>query len=417
MGESAFVNPDVQTAASARRSHRKYPSVDIPLLCALILLGLIGLVFVYSSSWEFSMIFYSSPYSMFWRQLLFFAVGIGIALFISSIDYHKFRKIIVVGTFAVLIMLALVALGIGETRLGANRTLFGGSVQPSEFAKLATVFYLSLWLYSKRDKLNEFSFGLLPLAAIIGVMAGLIVLQPDISAAFTVVLLSCILFYIAGGEIRQIVLITVIAIITAWIAVSVYPSGRARLQGYIAGIQNPEQATDQVIRSIEAIVHGGFFGVGIGQSSVKFTGLPVAPLDSIFAVIAEETGILGSLFIIVLYVIILWRGLYIAENAPDLFGKLLAAGVSVWIFVEAMVNMLAMVNMMPFAGNALPLISAGGSSLITAMVGIGILFGVNRTSVRMKEYKEGSVNNAVVDLRRGDRRGRVPRSVGSRSAR
>ncbi len=413
MGESAYITPDTPVAASARRSNRHHAAVDVPLLCSLIVLSLIGLVFVYSSSWEFSMIFYSSPYSMFWRQLLFFAAGIGIAVIISSIDYHKFRKLIVLGTFAVLIMLALVALGIGETRLGANRTLFGGSVQPSEFAKLATVFYLSLWLYSKRDKLNEFSFGLLPLAAIIGIMAGLIVLQPDISAAFTVVLLSCFLFYISGGELRQIVLITVIAIITAWIAVSVYPSGRARLQGYIAGIQDPQNATDQVIRSIEAIVHGGFFGVGIGQSSVKFTGLPVAPLDSIFAVIAEETGILGSLIIIVLYVVILWRGLYIAENAPDLFGKLLAAGVSVWIFIEAMVNMLAMVNMMPFAGNALPLISAGGSSLITAMVGIGILFSVNRTSEKMKEYKEGSVNNAVVDLRRGDRRGRVPRSVRS----
>ncbi len=413
MGESAFITPDAPVTTSVRRSNRHHTAVDVPLLCALIVLSLIGLVFVYSSSWEFSMIFYSSPYSMFWRQLLFFAAGIGIAVIISSIDYHKFRKLIVLGTFAVLIMLALVALGIGETRLGANRTLFGGSVQPSEFAKLATVFYLSLWLYSKRDKLNEFSFGLLPLAAIIGIMAGLIVLQPDISAAFTVVLLSCFLFYIAGGELRQIVLITVIAIITAWIAVSVYPSGRARLQGYIAGIQDPQNATDQVIRSIEAIVHGGFFGVGIGQSSVKFTGLPVAPLDSIFAVIAEETGILGSLIIIVLYVVILWRGLYIAENAPDLFGKLLAAGVSVWIFIEAMVNMLAMVNMMPFAGNALPLISAGGSSLITAMVGIGILFSVNRTSEKMKEYREGSVNNAVVDLRRGDRRGRVPRAVRS----
>jgi cell division protein FtsW len=417
MGESAFVKPESAAAVPVRRSHRKSLSVDLPLLCAFLLLSLTGLVFVYSASWEFSMIFYSSPYSMFWRQILFFAVGIAIAWFISSIDYHKFRKLIVVGTFAVLIMLALVALGIGETRLGANRTLFGGSVQPSEFAKLATVFYLSLWLYSKRDKINEFSFGLLPLAAIIGLMAGLIVLQPDISAAFTVVLISCILFYIAGGEMRQIVLITVIAIFTAWIAVSVYPSGRARLQGYMAGIQDPKLATDQVIRSIEAIVHGGFFGVGIGQSSVKFTGLPVAPLDSIFAVIAEETGIFGSLIIIALYLVILWRGLYIAEKAPDLFGKLLATGVSVWIFIEAMVNMLAMVNMMPFAGNALPLISAGGSSLITAMIGIGILFGVNRTSERMKEYTEGSFNNAVVDLRRGDRRGRIPRAVRPRSAR
>lgn len=411
MGESTLINTEVSTARSGRRSRNWLPGVDIPLLCAICALSAVGLIFVYSSSWEFSMTFYDSSYAMFWRQVLFFSIGIIAVVTVSSIDYHKYRTLIILATFAVLLMLLLVVLGVGETRLGANRTLFGGSVQPSEFAKLATVVYLSLWLFSKREKLNNASFGLFPLAGIVGIMAGLIILQPDLSAAFTVVLMSGIMFYLAGGEIRQIVLIMIIAIITVWVAIQIYPAGRIRLEGYIQGIRDPQQATDQVIRSFEAIIHGGFFGVGIGQSSVKFTGLPVAPLDSIFAVIAEETGILGCMVLIGLYLVILWRGLMISEKAPDLFGKLLAGGISIWIFVEAMINMLAMVNMMPFAGNALPLVSAGGSSLITALTGVGILLGVSRTSEKLKAAEEGRTYGAVVDMRRRDRRRSESRSI------
>lgn len=417
MGESTITSTDLSTARPLRRSRQWFPGVDVPLLCAICALAMVGLIFVYSSSWEFSMTFYDSAYAMFWRQVLFFSVGTIAAVIVSSIDYHKYRTLIILATFGVIFMLLLVVLGVGETRLGANRTLFGGSVQPSEFAKLATVVYLSLWLFSKREKLNKASFGLFPLAGIVGIMAGLIILQPDLSAAFTVVLMSGIMFYLAGGEIRQIVTIMIIAIITVWIAIQVYPSGRLRLEGYILGIQDPQKATDQVIRSFEAIIHGGFFGVGIGQSSVKFTGLPVAPLDSIFAVIAEETGILGCLILIGLYLVILWRGLMIAEKAPDMFGRLLAAGISIWIFIEAMINMLAMVNMMPFAGNALPLVSAGGSSLITAMIAIGILLGVSRTSEKLKAAEEGRTYGAVVDLRRRDRRRSESRPIRSRSIR
>ncbi len=411
MGESTLINTEVSTARSGRLQRQWLPGVDIPLLCAICALSAVGLIFVYSSSWEFSMTYYDSSYAMFWRQVLFFSIGIIAVVTVSSIDYHKYRTLIILATFAVLFMLLLVVLGVGETRLGANRTLFGGSVQPSEFAKLATVVYLSLWLFSKREKLNNASFGLFPLAGIVGIMAGLIILQPDLSAAFTVVLMSGIMFYLAGGEIRQIVLIMIIAIITVWIAIQIYPAGRIRLEGYLQGIRDPQQATDQVIRSFEAIIHGGFFGVGIGQSSVKFTGLPVAPLDSIFAVIAEETGILGCIVLIGLYLVILWRGLMISEKAPDLFGKMLAGGISIWIFIEAMINMLAMVNMMPFAGNALPLVSAGGSSLITAMTGVGILLGVSRTSEKLKAAEEGRTYGAVVDMRRRDRRRSESRSI------
>jgi cell division protein FtsW len=177
---------------------------------------------------------------------------------------------------------------------------------------------------------------------------------------------------------------------------------------YMNGLQNPVQASYHVQRSLEAVVKGGFFGVGIGRATTKFTGLPVAPTDSIFAVIMEETGLIGAIFLIGLYVVVLWRGLYIANKAPDPLGKLLAAGLTIWIFMEAVINMGVMVNLFPFAGNALPLISAGGSSLTTTMMSFGVILNVARTTRGV--IPERRPASAVVDLRGWDRRGSLPRS-------
>jgi cell division protein FtsW len=237
----------------------------------------------------------------------------------------------------------------------------------------------------------------------------LILLEPDISAAATIIVLGGLMFFFAGGELKQIILVLAISILIGWLVVTIFPTGKARLSDYLVGMRDPAQASYQVKRSIQAIVNGGAFGVGIGQSSTKFTGLPVAPTDSIFAVITEEMGFFGALFTVVLYCIFLWRGLKIARNAPDLLGKLLASGVSIWVFFEAFINMAALVNLLPFAGNALPLISAGGSSLMTALAGIGLLFNVNRATAKAAKNVERSTSGAVVDLRRRDRRRRLSR--------
>jgi cell division protein FtsW len=162
-----------------------------------------------------------------------------------------------------------------------------------------------------------------------------------------------------------------------------------------------------VVRSFEAIVRGGLFGAGIGRANTKFTGLPVAPTDSIFAVIAEETGIVGAVIVIILFIAFLWRGLTIARNAPDMLGQLLAAGITVWIFLEAIINMSVLVNLLPFAGNALPFISYGGSNLTMALVGVGIVMSVARQSSINNNEEERRPLNAVVSVRRDDGRRRV----------
>ena len=191
-------------------------------------------------------------------------------------------------------LIALIAVAIlGDTTLGANRSILSGSIRPSELAKMVAILYISVWLASKQEVLNDMTLGLFPLMLILGVTGGLILIQPDISASITIVIMGAILFFLAGGEWRQIGITTAISILVVWAVVNLYPTGIRRITEYLAGLQNPLNASYHVQRSLEAIINGGIFGVGIGHGSTKFTGLPVAWTDSIFAVIAEETGILG----------------------------------------------------------------------------------------------------------------------------
>jgi cell division protein FtsW len=178
------------------------------------------------------------------------------------------------------------------------------------------------------------------------------------------------------------------------------------MASYLQGLQSPTEANYHVLRSYEAFVQGGWFGVGIGQANTKLTGLPVPPTDSIFAVVGEETGLLGSTVLILLFCILLWRGLAIAHRAPDELGRLLAAGITLWIAMEAFINMGVMVGLLPFAGNALPFVSYGGSNLVATLIGIGILFNVAQVSGRQEKHQE-----RIVDATTRGRRGEWGRSV------
>jgi cell division protein FtsW len=381
--------------------------IDIPLVLAVITLLLFGLLMVYSASWKFSIQLDQPAAYMFIRQIVWVVLGTFLAVLLSRIDYHRYEKFLLPIIFATFAMLIFV-LALRDTRLGADRTILFGSVQPSELAKLITILYLSFWLNKHKPVLNDLTLGIIPIVFIIGVNAGLVLLQPDISAAATIILLGGILFYLAGGDMRKIVFVIFFTVALGAVIVAVSATGRTRMLDYFNGLQNPVMASYHVQRSLEAIVKGGFFGVGIGRATTKFTGLPVAPTDSIFAVIAEETGLMGALLVVGLFTIILWRGLYIANKAPDSLGKLLAAGLTIWIFLEAFINMGVMVNLLPFAGNALPLISAGGSSMTMTMMSFGIILNIARTTNGV--IPERRPASAVVNLRGRDRRGSLSRS-------
>lgn len=385
---------------------------DVPLGIAVITLMAFGFLMVYSASWQYAVGLGNSAYSVVVKQMIIGLLGCGVAVALTFFDYHRFRNLVVVAMIGTIILLLAVLIfgSIGD--FGAKRALFNGSIQPSEIAKLVVILYLCVWLNSKRDVMDQWSFGLIPLMGILGITAGLILAQPDVSAAATVIVLGGVLFYIAGGKLRQILVVVLVAGVLGALVVLVYKTARIRLTDYWNGMQNPENASDHVKWSLEAIINGGVFGVGLGRSTTKFIGLPVAPTDSIFAVITEETGLIGAFFVVATYVFILWRGMKIASEAKDDLGRWIASGITLWITIEAMINMGVIVNLLPFAGNALPLVSSGGSSLMTVLMGIGILMGVSRNSKLAKNSaSEGSPYGKAVDLRRGDRRGSVSRPV------
>jgi len=397
-----------QSALSIQGS--KTMTEDIPLILVVVALAVLGLLMVYSASTDFSLLEYDNPTYIFNKQLLWMAIGIVVAFVVSRFDYHIWLKF-ALPVMAVTIGLLVAVLINNEVRLGAVRSFFGGSVQPSELAKLAIVIYLSVWMYSKKEILGDVQLGLTPLAVILGAVGGLIYIQPDLSATVTIFILGGLLFFLAGGELRQIVLFLVVALIAGWLVVQFSDTGRQRLGPYLAGLKDPLDADYHVRRSLEAIVRGGFFGAGIGNAITKVTGLPVPPTDSIFAVVAEELGLFGSIVLIGLYLTILWRGLRIAAKAPDMFGRLLASGLTFWIVIEAFINMAVMVGLLPFAGNALPFISAGGSNLLSSLTAIGILLSISRMPGKTVPVKDEqrSTSRASVDLRRWDRRRRKSR--------
>ena len=403
MGIGTFVNKTVRPVAPSVHRTRA-SSGDLILVAAVIALGIFGLLMLYSAGTDFSLRTYGSANYIFDKQLLWMAMGILVALIFSRVDYHLWRKI-AVPMMAVTILLLIAVLINNEVRNNAVRTFFGGSVQPSELAKVITIVYLSIWLCSKREDLQVIQLGLFPLAFILGVIGGLIFLEPDLSAAATIFIMGGLLFFLAGGDLRQIVLFSAIALAAGLLVVEASTTGKARISSYIAGLKDPLNSSDHVLWSLESIYKGGWFGVGIGQASTKLIGLPFAATDSIFAVIVEELGLLGAFGLISLYAVLAWRGLKISSRAPDHLGSVMAAGLTFWIVIEAGINMAVMVGLVPFAGNALPFVSAGGSNLLTMLAAIGILLNISRQSGKaIPVGEERKTYSASVDLRRRNRR-------------
>jgi cell division protein FtsW len=420
MGIQSFVhvkdNPGITDQRPAKVHRAKRLSFDVPLLLVVISLALFGILMVYSASADYSYQVYGSPSYIFMRQLRWLGLGSLVMAFLAWMDYHWWKK------FAVPLMLlvigALVAvLLIQDTRLGSVRSLFRGSIQPSELGKFGIVIYLSIWLHNRRHMLSNIYLALIPLIVIMGVVGGLIALQPDLSAVITIGLLGTMMFFLAGGDWKQFLIMMVGGFLVGTIILrsGIFPTGPDRMDSFLAGLKDPLQYSEHVRRSLEAFMRGGWIGVGIGKSQTKLNGLPFPHTDSIFAVVGEETGVLGACILAILFVLLMWRGWSIARRAPDGLGSLLAGGLAFWLSMEALINMLVMVGLLPFAGNALPFISSGGSSLMVVMASVGIMLNVSRMSEKSIQREEKGLN-AVVNLRRGDRRRRVSRPVGPQAA-
>jgi cell division protein FtsW len=421
MGTQSFVHVRADRGSAVEgakvRVHRP-PRLgfDVPLLLVVIALILFGMLMVYSASADYSFQVYGSQSYIFLRQLRWMVLGSVVMVVLSFLDYHYWKKLALPLMGGAILALVAVLI-IQDTRLGSVRSLFRGSIQPSELAKFGIVIYLSVWLHNRRDMLKNIYWALIPLSVIMGIVGGLIALQPDLSAVITIGLLGTLMFFLAGGSLRHFLFMMAVGVLVGVVVMKsgLFPTGPQRMNSFLAGLKDPLQYSEHVRRSLEAFMKGGWLGVGIGKSQTKLNGLPFPHTDSVFAVVGEETGVLGSGLLVILYIILMWRGWTISRKATDGLGILLAGGLSFWLTMEALINMLVMVGLLPFAGNALPFISAGGSNLMVVLSSIGILMNVSRTSEKLRRNEENG-NNAVVNLRRGDRRRRVSRPVRPQAA-
>lgn len=367
-------------------------TVDLMLLVTLLALLAYGLLMLYSAT------FYVGE--SFWqKQLVWVALGAIIMLVIYRVPYTLWQKLALPLMVTTLVLLFLVLL-LGELILGAQRSLIGASIQPGVLARLIVVIYIAAWLSSKGEQLNHVRYGLIPFAIIIGVVAGMVALQPDLSTAMLLIVTGLAMFFYAGGDPIQI-FVSVISGggafgFLAW----QLPHARARLTAYIGSLRDPTQMPYHVQRAIIAIGEGGILGVGIGAGRLKSGYLPFPHTDSIFAVIAEETGLLGGLLVIALFILFAYRGYRIALETPEPFGSLLAFGATTMIITEALLNIMVMVGLIPFTGTALPFFTYGGSEMLMTMAAAGLLLCISRGKPK------GDVN-AILDRGRGDGRARV----------
>lgn len=364
---------------------------DVYFLLAVLVLCAIGFLMVYSASISASFLATddASTSYFFTRHLRNFTIGALLMFLLGLIDYRIWRRYSLWILVATIISLAFV-LQFGSQRLAAQRSLFRGSVQPGEFAKLAVVIYMSAWLASRQKQLRKISYGLLPFSILVGTTCVLLILQPDLSTSASILATALTMFFLAGADWAQLGVITGGAALGGYLLTTQLPYAQSRINDHLAAIRDLTKANDHVQAAVEAFLNGQLFGVGLGEGTQKFGRLPFPHTDSIFAVIGEELGLVGSLLVLGLYVLLVYRGFVVARKAPDLFGALLASGACLWIAYDAMLNIAVMTALVPPTGVPLPFISFGGSSLVSAMAGMGIVLSVSRQSSRVPPPERSS---------------------------
>jgi cell division protein FtsW len=316
------------------------------------------------------------------RQILIgFAVG-GTLLFITSrIPYQKWQKIALPLFLASFFITLLVfEPHIGVYHGGAKRWINFGAFffQPSELLKFGFIVYLSSWLTSRKNDISSFKFGLFPFLIIVAFVAVILILEPNIGTLAVIGITAVSLFFIAGGRFKQIAVMILIAAILFAILVQIKPHLKERLMVFTNPSHDPQGAGYQLKQAKIAFGSGGLFGKGFGMSVQKFNFLPEPIGDSIFAIIGEEFGFLGTVVLICLFMLFLYRGLFIVSQAPDDFGKLLGSGIVILIISQCFLNMAAMTGILPLAGLPLLFISQGGSALALVLAEVGVLLNISK---------------------------------------
>lgn len=356
---------------------------DWYLVCLIGFLVLFGLVMLSSAGVAASWEKFGDSYWHVKHQIMFGLLP-GILLFIifSRLDYYRLRQLAVPFLVASVLLLVLVFIpgvgaGYGTARSWIN--FFGFSLQPSEIVKLTFLIYLAAWLSARGEKhLKDFQYGFMPFLFVLMIIILLMVFQPDFGTMSIIVVTSLIVYFVAGGSLLHLAWLSLAGIGGLWLLIKVSPYRAARLTTFLHPELDPQGIGYHINQALLAVGSGRFWGRGFGHSRQKFAYLPEVAGDSIFAVIAEELGFLFSVGLVVLFLLLLLRGLKLAKNCRDPFARFLVVGIITWFVVQAFFNIGAIIGIMPLTGIPLPFISYGGTALMMTLAASGILVNISK---------------------------------------
>jgi cell division protein FtsW len=392
--------------ASKRQASRRAKASGRPtatftgLLAVLLCLNLIGLVMVLSASSVTSQAEYGNPWYYVQRQAMWSAVGAVVLLAVQRIDYHRWRPFTRIGLLGAIVLLALVLIpGVGLGANGATRWIGYGpiGIQPSELAKLAMLVFVADLLGRRLHRMHETRITLRPVLVVTAVVAGLIMMQPNLGTTLVIGAIVAAMLFVAGVPMGRLVVMASLGTALATAAALAAPYRRARVFAFLDPWADPMNTGYQTIQAWAALSEGGLSGVGVGAGRAKWGFLPFAHTDFIFAVVGEEFGLIGATALIGLFVLLGVLGVRTALRAPDPFGMLLAAGITTWFIVQAFVNIGAVVGVLPITGVPLPFVSAGGSSLLASMAAAGLLLNVARQSRESRPVESSASSHRGAD--------------------
>ena len=382
------------------RLRRPASPPDWVLVGVVMALVFIGLIFVFSSSFAISQELHGNTRHFAIRQLIGAGIGLAAFLLLARLDYRIWQRLSSPIIWGTLLLLAAVLIpGIGHEENGATRWIQIGSLpalQPSELAKLAICIYVAAWLAAKGDEIKRIPLGLAPFCMIIGVIGGLLMLEPDLGTFAAIAATGVVMFFLAGAALRHMLMLLAggSAVLVAIVVGAGY--GMERIRTFFNAEEVAQEAGFQIINLVSTLGSGGLTGVGLGASRQKFFYVPSAHTDGVFAIIGEETGMLGAMIVLTLFGVLIYRGIRAGMRAEDRFGTLLAFGIVAWFALQAFFNVAGVMRTIVLTGIPLPFLSFGSSALIASMAGAGILVSISRHGRgKFPEPADPPVNDAT----------------------
>lgn len=359
--------------------HKK--SIDYSILILTIMLVLFGVVMVFSASFYYAEQNFNDQYHFFKKQIIGAVAGTACMIFLMLFNYKHLAKLRYILLLIAIALLGLVLIpGVGVTLNGSSRwiPLPGFQLQPVEVAKFAVIIFMAANIAGKKDKMKTFKYGVFPYLLILGIICGLLLLQPNFSAVIAIGLLTFILMFVGGARLLHLGLLGGGAAVGLYVMLFTQQYRADRVDAFINPWVDPLGKGYQLIQSLYSLGAGGLFGMGFGNSRQKFLFLPYGESDFIFSIITEELGYIGALFLLALFALLIWRGVRVAIRAPDMFGSILASGIMAIIAIQVLMNVAVVTGTIPPTGVSLPFISHGSSSLVIFMSSIGVLLNISK---------------------------------------